>query len=237
MSLQNLLKSNNYELDISYVSSGQIHTTDLYSISPSTNITTHANIITNADDAVNLGGVGKGYANIYARNLAGLNGAVNVQYGITGEAGVNPLKIYNNGLIFFNPASTSDNSTMNYYREFSGTLTTGGALPSAATGGYRAVICGKNVNISITFPATVATSTAPITLTGLPSQFIPGHVQSSLAPANNGGVISMGIIKVDTAALLTLYTDTIETGNFTNGSAAGLGVASGRYFSFSYTLN
>lgn len=129
-------------------------------------------------------------------------------------------------------------SSLNYYREFSGTLSAGGAIP-ATTCQYRAVIIGKTVNISIiSFPAPSATSTTQIPIQGLPAQFKPLRVQYSLAPVNVNGVISTGgSIRIDTDALLTLSTNTLGTGDFTSGQAAGLGVQEGMYYSFSYTLN
>lgn len=129
-------------------------------------------------------------------------------------------------------------SSLNYYREFSGTLAAGGAIPSTSCQ-YKAVIIGKTVNISIiSFPAPSATSTAQISIVGLPIQFRPSVLQYSPAPVNVNDVISTsGSIKVDTNALLTLSTNTLGTGNFTSGQAAGLGVEVGMYYSFSYVLN
>lgn len=207
MSLQNLEKPNNYQLYIGNAVSPSSTVTNLYppGIAPNNNITIHGNLITTTDDAVNLGAVGKGFASVYAKNLAGLNGPVNVQYGITGDAGVNPLVIYENGLQFRNGGILGD-ALSNYY-SLSGTINSSGAIVTPVD--YSATIIGSLVTLSLKM------SIGPCTTIGVPINVqLPSD--NGLFPTGPDGVVinnipvandvsyPMGSISINSSGLLSI---------------------------------
>jgi len=98
MSLQNLLKQNDYDLycdtmnmtslDIGTITANNgifesVSTPELLS-DPGTDITIFNNIAPQSDLATSLGLAGKGFRNLFCQNLCGLGGPVNVQTSING---------------------------------------------------------------------------------------------------------------------------------------------------------
>lgn len=273
MSLQNLTKENNYKLYIGeLVTPGldldNISTNSINSLQNGTNVFTlptpasgnetivNSDLVTTTDLAHSLGAVGKGFRNVFCQNLAGLSGPVSIQYGLEGKINTpppgdpplpnDPLIIYQNGLIFVNPSNTTDNSILNYYREYTQAdlvLNIGGVYanpPSPLT--YKATIIGNIVTMSILVPdkSHAPGPTGQIIISGLTSNFAPSAPQSIQINVNSNGSIVPGVLYIDTAALITIYPGFTTSTSFTNGVSVGLGIIESvgnvSYFTFSYIL-
>lgn len=286
MSLQNLKKENNYRLYIGeLVTPGldldSISTNSINSLENGTNVFTlptavsgnetvvNTDLVTESDLAHSLGDINKGFRNVFCQNLAGLSGPVSVQYGVQGKFNEpppgqpplppDPLIVFESGLKFVNPSNTSDNSILNYYREF----TPNEADPLVLTGGYagsnNAVVAGSTfnvdysivkvgslVNVSITFPYTTAAppvGVPPVLLdriiiSGLPLGLRPLRPQFAFCPVNINDTINNGIISINTNGTIAIY-PTPKIGNVTyiysqEGGILFSGSVAGSCLSFSY---
>lgn len=250
MSLQNLLKENNYELycDTLNVNSFASDTIKTDNIEPITgnDITVTGNII--LPDSLSLdrqiGSSTSYFSNLWCERLQGANAPVMVQNGIIGNDGADPLYVADNGLMFTDvaPVAPVTSYTLERYVEYSGQLTAQGAIPATPVN-YKAEIIGSVVILKIQsfiVNANVAGSTA-ISMTGLPSLLIPNNniVFQAYVNINNTNNAS-GVLIVQSNGTILLQPDTRGTVTYTNGVAAGFfspTPESNYWFTFSYNLN
>lgn len=255
MSLQNLLKPNNYEL---YINSNTIVSSDIMagSLSALTDpgtieLNSGLSIPTDKDQGIIIGNNGGALGNIYTYNIVGPDGVnpFNVPAGISGETIENPpptpptlvpISIYN-GLALkpLDTSSTLNSSTIDQYGEYSGSLTFTG--PFSGTAGFRGVICGSKVTISLNLNQQHASAGLPagtgMVFEALPSRFHPQISQIVLCPVYNGVVVT-GCIFIETNGVMSMFPSTIFSPGFTSSAyPCGLGIPDGNSYVFSYLLN
>lgn len=245
MSLQNLLKPNNYELYLGDTNISSLSIDELNPIPPSTNITVNANLITSADDARSLGSAGHGYSGLYARNLYGLNGVVNTVYGINGNSynsGANNYSVYfPNGLTFTNASTVAGSSnSLNKYNEYTGTMTIGN-VGGVVTTPFTAIRIGNILHVSIlAFGASPPTAVANGSLQLTPSVTLPHPVNNQLVYVNiiTDVTKQMGCMLFGTSGGISLYAGTDVNSDFVATKASAITSGSvNEYVSFSILLN
>lgn len=243
MSLQNVLKANNYDLHcnsilVNNIDSDAITVNNINSLDdPQNNITIAGNLVVVSDDAYNLGAPGKGFESLYCRGLNGLNGPVNVVTGIRGNNGTNPLVIYETGLQFLtNPVSTQS-VLNNYYSSYSplqvSGFFSGGPLPIQ----IAATVIGNSVTFGIGYfnGAGGLPSTITISLASLPG-LIPVNTQSFVLPMLFNGSRAIVSGQVD-ATGITIYSD-LNNGTYNNSmNPVGLAIPVGGYYNITYQLD
>lgn len=250
MSIQNLLKPNNYNLylnvedlnvqnlTVQALDAGDINAETINSQSVALDdldsnsggpITINKNLIPSGDDGPSLGSSTLAFSNLWCYKVSGNSGTfpVNIPNGLTLNSGPNI------------------GSTLNIYKEYSGNLTVSGAISGASTPPitsvpYSGVIIGKLATVSFqTLLVTQAGASGTINLSGLPTDFRPLSIQSIFVPTqvnftqNN----SCLIISNATNPLISIFSAANETTSFTNGQQSGLSFASSRHFTFTYLLN
>lgn len=260
MSLQNLLKPNNYPLELGTVNASNIHSSNVYTdnIYEDENlndqITIHATLTTTADEGASLGIAGKGFQNLFCKNLNGLNANVNVVHGLNGGSGTSAVSFgygvtgptlgspvtVNGGLVF----NVAGNSVLNFYQEYSGSLTVSGALSASSTPPvtsvpYSGVIIGKLATVSFQTLLANAGASGTINLSGLPTAFKPLSTQSIFVPTDVNNTQNNSCLIISNAAnpLISIFSAANESTSFTNGQPSGLKFASSRWFTFTYVLN
>lgn len=259
MSLQNILKTNDYDLycdelnantlTVDSVNINTLKVGTLDNLDGSSNIIAGSDIVTISDDAQSLGAPAKGFRNLYCGNLFGLNGPVNVRYGITGSNGTSPLYVIQNGLIFDNssivPPITS--YTMNRYIEYSGQFTITGAVSTSHIN-YSAVVVGKLVTMSLqNFSAQCVFPGIPITIALLPNILRPTSDKIVSAPVcvdNTQDPEAPGalVIRSDSGNI-NMYPNGRANSGWINGQMAGFYLPSNSgadplySYTFSYNLN
>lgn len=255
MSLQNLLKPNNYELHLGDTSISSLSIDELNPIPPSTDIIVNANLYTVGDDAVSLGKAGQGFSNLFARNLCGIGGEVNAIYGINGNSYTGPpagnYSVYfPNGLSFQNAASLNNSQkSLSYYQEYTGNMTVGNLSAPFQTP-FSAVRIGNILNISIqsfgTSPALQPTAAAngPLTFTSIvspsaPALPVPTSDQYVITNTVSNNTYPLGCMVFGSDGTIKLYTNPQLSSSFTAGQQAGLstGNNNSNYVSFSILLN
>lgn len=253
MSLQNILVPNNYsiyanefivnDLIVADTLTAQKIITD--EIEPNTNndITFTGNII--LPDSLSgdrqIGSSTSYFSNLWCERLQGTGAPVMVQNGITGENGTDALYVANNGLVFNNAAVVSPitNYTVDYYAEFSGTMTASVAIPDTVVN-YTAVRIGSAVNFTFGFEsqdALVAGSTSPILIQSLPADLRPIVPKIVVVPALRNGLYQPGGLLINTDGTMQLYGDTLLTLFFPVNGASGLYIPNGDVCCISYNIN
>lgn len=262
MSLQNLLKKNDYDLycDTINVNNFGIDTIETNSILPigtgtSINIfdpnaspctlTVNGNITLppSLNNLRRIGSSGAGYSELWCKQLQGLGAPVQVQNGIEGNNGTQPLYVANNGLKFTNtvPAAPVTNYAIDKYIEYNGTLPLNGYTTSISAA-YSAVVCGNQVTMSL------VASSGQIILGGsyvytdtIPSPLIPLHDQYftylGQSPASNN---FQGLGWIDTVGTIHFSSDlnyTIFAPNANVGINSTLPIPSGTRLVIHYLLN
>lgn len=255
MSLQNLIKENNYELycDTMNMENFNVNTVNandgiFNSVSTSellanggTDITIHNNLVPAIATTCQLGNSGSHFSNLWCEHLEGTGTPVKVQNGIVGQDGSHPLYVATNGLMFNNavPVAPISTYTINFYAEYSGTMTAGNAIPNTIAP-YRAVRIGSIVNLSFGFNVTnalVAGNTNPIDITSLPVALRPSSTRVIAIPVNVNNTSPLGAVQINTDGILSIYSNTILSSYYTSGLPAGLRIPDGDLYCISYNLN
>lgn len=232
MSLQNLLKDNNYTLYIGDAEIDTLNTTDIVAekiSAPGSNyLQMGSTIIPYSNNQTSVGTASQSFNNMYCHNLWGYNNtAVKLQEGLV-IGNVN------------NPALT-------LYNQLSGSFTLGGGWTGLTDFSvtYKAVIVGKNVTMSIDVSSTQvppsavqpkATTNAAIILSGLNSSLNPATPKVVTIPMNVNGTHPLGAIVIS-AGSLTIYSSTDLNAGYITGSTASYDFPNGTEFSFSYLLS
>lgn len=259
MSLQNLLKQNNYELfcgtmnvnDIvidDIISADTIKTNNLQKLS-GTDISILGNLVpaVGSSTAFQIGAPNLYFSNLWCQRLQGAGSEVIVQNGITGVDGTSELEVKNGIILYQNDPQTENQSVLTQYWYTSGTLTAEGAIPDQ-TINYSAVLVGNVVTITIqNFLGTCNNTSSPILMVGLPDEFMPSSdkiisgVPVDVNNTQNNGVIvvrsdSGNLDMYPSPRLNVFFSSTYEAGFY--GPVLSPGVADTSYsFTFSYNLN
>lgn len=246
MSLQNILVPNNYDLyartfTTEEFSSDTITTNNINSLNdPNDNITVTGNLVVVADDAFDLGASGKGFNNLYCRNLNGLNGPVNVTTGVRGNNGTNPVIIYQYGLQFLpdpNDANPSQ-SVLNNYFNSQGTIEILGCFTlNPLTANYSITVVGNIVTFCLGYFTGNPSSNGPITISfaSIP-EILPVSTQAFTIPMRFGGTRSVvgGIV---TSTGIIIYSD-LNSGSFTTAmTPTEPSIPNGSFYVITYQLN
>lgn len=200
-------------------------------------IVVYEDVLPSASDGLDLGAATLVFRNLYCENLWGNNSIVNVQYGITGSSGTNPLNIANNGILFGNLLSIPTTPLTKYY-EKSGTMTLAGIV-GIPTANYRATVVGNKCTLGISFPATNVGLTQPIVITpsvgDVPLLLPPTLSHATALPILNTGVAAMGSILISPSTI-TIYSGLNNTGTFSGAGICGIAIGGGQYYYISYLL-
>lgn len=245
MSLQNLLKPNNYELycdtlNVNNFGLDTIETNKILPIGTGTSInifdpnaspctlTVNGNItLPSALNGIRrIGTSGAGYSELWCNQLQGLGAPVQVQNGIVGNNGTQPLYVANYGLTFNNavPAPPVTSYTLDNYVEYNGTLDLNG-YTTTIVASYSATIIGKQVTISLSAPVGLTQIAGGyIQSDPLPPEFKPPNVQYFTYTGQAAGNNFTAIGWIDTTGVLNFTAD-IQLNTFAGSVNVGLDLA------------
>lgn len=233
MSLQNLLKNNNYpiiinDLTSNEVSSDNVYTDNLYSKS-STYITLHSNLQTTSDGARSLGTLGHGFSDLYCQNLLGFNGNVYIVHALSGGSSASPaaVNIVSQGLLI----EGSGQTVLTKYHEATGFVNLTGFTTTQSVS-YSYTVVGKMVTFQFNFtPAQIVAGGSYITFP-IPSEITPPNNILCLIDATQNSVSSA-------SACIIKSNSTISIGYQADNSTFLAGSISGIYSRtvISYNLN
>lgn len=232
---------------------------------PGAFITLSNNMAPISDEAVSLGTGGRGFNNLFCKNLCGLGGPVNVVTSINGpiisnaitnlaitdpvgivgagNSGTDPVRL-NNGLIFGNTGSTTSTALSTYYT-IAATPSTQGSVsgPFAAISivDWVATRIGNTVSLRFRFNRTNCSNvlaTIFITLgVGFNSIFYPSTGVGFSVPVSLGdGAATAALGYIDSSGNITITSLTNGNMTFANAQAVGLAVPNGTYYQINYNI-
>ncbi len=165
-----------------------------------TDLTVFNSIVPQTGGTASVGTTAKPFGNVKVSNF-------------TGNAGyLQTLKLLNTGATNF--------SNLNYYEEYSNTLTYSGIWASSQTGTAKYVRVGGLVVLNLDDFSSTANTAATITSTAIPSQFRPTDTVSGIVLAYDNGSAVISTMTIGTNGVITIYNG--SAGNFTNSGTGGL---------------
>ena len=252
MSLQNILVPNNYtiysnefvvnELIVTdVISADNIEVNNIKPTTGNTDITIFANLVPDSSTDHHIGESGNYFSDVWCVRLQGPGAPVQAQLGITGTGGNTALYVADNGLMFNDavPAAPITNYVVDYYAEFSGTMTASIAIQDTVVN-YTAVRIGSVVNFTFGFEsqnAQPAGTTSPILIQSLPADLRPIVPRIIAVPAQRNGVYQPGGLLINTDGTIQLYGDTLLTLFFPVNGVSGLYIPDGDVCCISYNIN
>lgn len=224
MSLQNLLKPNNYELycDTLNVNNLGIENIDVASLNvdtlevttlkgPSDVITLASSLVPSIPNstAFHIGNANKYISDVWCERLHGPGAPVNIPLGLT----------FNNAV----PAAPVTSYVLNNYVEYNGTIDLNG-YTTTIVASYSATIIGSQVTVNLTAPVgTTQIGGGYIQSDPLPSEFIPLNVQyfTYIGYDQIAGTNFPALGWIDTNGALNFASD-IQLSIFAGGTNIGL---------------